>query len=321
MDVTGPCSSGSIDIPFLGIEVPECPHYEISIEGPSCAPDCIQPGTAIVFDIGGTLSASVYPTIVTFNVYNEADNSLIYSQSWTVNNDTELDAISVTMIAPEPGSYYAEICIPGCNSIRRLNFTVCEPFDIYKDSCNHWHVHRPWNDNRTDYIVNISELEGDALVVDTLWDTSQEETFAFEVPGDGIYIFTMSDPVTGAVIYSFAAFETCDLLECWKNLMERIMCSCADPCCKKCSGSAQAEREFARMTLNKLVPLFTQYLAIAKHWNVSTYGLNFVDEDRMCFLMKANQLFDRIQDLTSDCGCKCNEQSTTATSRGDCSTC
>jgi len=319
--VSSACGSIIIGVPFLGIEIPECPHFQISITGPSCAPDCIQPGTAIVFDLGGTITLSVYPTEVIFSIINDVDNTVYYSTSYIVNSDAELDAIQITVVAPPPGQYHAEVCLPGCNSKRILSFTVCEPFDIYKDECRKYHVHRPWNDNRSEYLVNVTALEGDVIVADTLWTSDEEPIFNFEVPGDGIYIFYMKDPETGDVLYTFAVFENCDLMMCWKSLMEKIMCSCSDPCCKKCSGTAQKEMEFARITLNKLVPLFMTYFGIAKQWELDSMGMNLISPDQMCFLFKANQLLTKIQELTSSCGCKCNEDLSTASSRGDCLSC
>lgn len=319
--VTSECGSILVPVPFLGIEIPECPHFQISITGPSCAPDCIQPGTAIVFDLGGTITPSVYPTEVFFSIINDIDNTVYFSTSYIVNNDAELDAIQVTVVAPLPGQYHAEVCLPGCNSKRILSFTVCEPFDIYKDECRKYHVHRPWNDNRSEYLVNVTALEGDTVVADVLWNSNEEPIFNFEVPGDGIYIFYMKDPETGDILYTFAVFENCDLLSCWQSLMEKIMCSCSDPCCKKCSGTAQKEMEYARVTLNKLVPLFLTYFGIAKQWELDSMGMNLISPDQMCFLFKANQLLTKIQELTASCGCKCNEDLSTASSRGDCLSC
>ena len=323
LTVTGPCGDIVCQICYSSVAVPSCPHFNICITGPSCAPDCIRPGEIIQFDLGGTISPVAYPTIVTFQLVNQATQEIVFAADYPVADDTELQAIVVNVIAPAPGAYCAEVCLPGCNTKRVLCFDVCQPFDIYKDECNKWHVHRPWQCPIEEYNVCIYELGSgnDPIVQDVIWDISQDNTFEFEVPHDGIYIFEMKDPETGEVIYSFSAFETCALQECFKIMMDKIMCSCADPCCKKCDGTPEQEREFARMSLNKLVPLYMTYLGMAHRDRLYSEGLQLINDDHMCFLHDASQILAKINDIIMDCGCLCPEQKNTATNRGDCLSC
>lgn len=319
--VTGPCGSQECSICFSALAMPECPNFNISITGPSCAPDCIEPGSIVQFDLGGNISPVAYPTIVNFSVYNAATNDIVFESNYPVNDDLELDAIIINFIAPAPGKYCSKVCLPGCNSIRILCFDVCEPFDIYKTECNKWHVHRPHQCPVEEFLVTISELEGEAIVTDQLWDISQDNTFEFELPHDGIFIFEMKDPITGEVLFSFSAFETCDIQECYMIMMDKIMCSCADPCCKKCTGTAQEARDFARGGLNKLVPLYMTYLGMARRNELYTTGMKLISDEHMCFLQDANSVLAKIIEIITDCGCLCPEQKNTASNRGGCSTC
>lgn len=319
--IEGPCSKRSCDITYTALSIPNCPHFNIDITGPKCAPDCIKPGEIVQFNLGGSISDVAYPTIVTISVYNQATNEIIYTSENYVENNNDLDAIVVNIIPPGPGKYCIQVCIPGCNSIKVLCFDVCEPFDIYKDDCNKWHVHKPHQSGVTQYLVTIRELDGNNLITDYLWDTTQDNSFEFELPGDGIYIFEMKDTETKDVLYSFSAFETCELQKCFIVLMDKIMCSCSDPCCKKCTGSAQEEIKFARMTLNKLNPLYMTYLGMARRNELYTYGMKLISDEQMCFLHDASAVLDKIMDLIKDCGCQCKEQKNTATNRGGCSTC
>jgi len=325
LQVTGPCGTISCDICFSAVAVPACPHFNICITGPSCAPDCIKPGEVISFDLGGTIDPAAYPTVITFQVVNQVTQEVVFTVDYSVANDTELDAIIINVPGLPPGKYCAEVCLPGCNTKRILCFDVCEPFDIYKDSCNNWHVHRPPVCEVEEYLVSVKPLEcgapEDVVIDDVLWDVSQDNTFEFELPGDGIYIFEMKDPETGEVVHSFSAFETCALQECYHILMDKIMCSCSDPCCKRCDGTPEEHREFARMTLNKLVPLYMTYLGMAYRNKLYTVGSKLVQDDHMCFLHDACAILAKIHDIIMDCGCLCPEQKNTATNRGDCSSC
>jgi len=320
--VTGPCGPISCQLCFQSVQVPDCSHFNICITGATCAPDCIKPGEIISFDLGGNISPVAYPTVVTFQVVNQVTQEIVFTQNFPVANDMELDAIVINVIAPGPGKYCAEVCLPGCNTKRVLCFDVCEPFDIYKDSCNHWHVHRPTTCHVEEYLVCVRQFNcKDPIIEDVLWDVSQDNTFEFEVPNDGIFIFEMKDTETGEVIYSFSAFETCALQKCFQLMMDKIMCSCADPCCKKCDGSPEEEREFSRMSLNKLVPLYLTYLGMARRSQLYTVGMKFIDDDHNCFLHDANQILGKINDIIMDCGCLCPGQENTASNRGDCKTC
>lgn len=321
--VEGPCTTQTCNICYRGINVPACPHFNICITGPTCAPDCIKPGDVISFNLGGTITPSAYPTTVTFSVINQVTNQTVFTQTYPVEDDTDLDAILINLFAGDPGKYCAEVCIPGCNTKRVLCFDVCQPFDIYKDKCNHWHVHRPTKCMVEEFVVSVYEF-GDKthpIVNDVIWDISQDNTFEFEVPGDGIYVFEMKDPETGEVMYSFSAFETCGIQECFKILMDKIMCSCSDPCCKKCDGSVKEHREFARMTLNQLMPLYFTYLGMARRNELYTDGMQLISDDQMSFLHDASKTLEKIRDIIMDCGCLCPEQKNTATNRGGCSTC
>jgi len=320
-EVTGPCGSRVCDICFSSTVIPECPHFNVYISGPTCAPDCITPGSVVQFDLGGNISPVAYPTIINFSVYEAATNDVIFQSSYPVNDDLELDAIIINFIAPKPGKYCSEVCLPGCNTLRVLCFDVCEPFDIYKTECNKWHVHRPHQCPVEEFLVTISELEGDAIVTDQLWDISQDNTFEFELPHDGIFIFEMKDPETGEVLFSFSAFETCDIQECYMIMMDKIMCSCSDPCCKKCTGTAQEARDFARGGLNKLVPLYMTYLGMARRNELYTTGMKLISDEHNCFLQDANSILAKIIEIITDCGCLCPEQKNTASNRGGCSTC
>jgi photosystem II stability/assembly factor-like uncharacterized protein len=275
--VTGPCGEIVCDLCYRAVAVPACSHFNICVTGPSCAPDCIQPGEVIQFNLGGSISPVAYPTIITFSVVNQVTQEIVFAADYPIVDDAELDAILVNVPGLLPGKYCAEVCLPGCNAKRVLCFDVCEPFDIYKDSCNHWHVHRPSTCQIEEYLVTVRPMEcgapEDVVVDDVLWDVLQDNTFEFEVPEDGIYIFEMKDPLTGEVQYSFAAFETCKLQECFKIMMDKIMCSCSDPCCKRCDGSPEKEREFSRMSLNKLVPLYMTYLGMARRNELYTVGM------------------------------------------------
>jgi len=325
LQVTGPCGTISCDICFSAVAVPACPHFNICITGPSCAPDCIKPGEVISFDLGGTIDPVAYPTVITFQIVNQVTQEVVFTVDYSVANDIELDAIVINVPGLSPGKYCAEVCLPGCNTKRILCFDVCEPFDIYKDSCNNWHVHRPPVCEVEEYLVSVKPLEcgapEDVVIDDVLWDVSQDNTFEFELPGDGIYIFEMKDPETGEVVHSFSAFETCALQECYHILMDKIMCSCSDPCCKRCDGTPEEHREFARMTLNKLVPLYMTYLGMAYRNKLYTVGSKLVQDDHMCFLHDACAILAKIHDIIMDCGCLCPEQKNTATNRGDCSSC
>jgi hypothetical protein len=325
LQVTGPCGTISCDICFSAVAVPACPHFNICITGPSCAPDCIKPGEVISFDLGGTIDPVAYPTVITFQIVNQVTQEVVFTVDYGVADDTELDAIIINVPGLPPGKYCAEVCLPGCNTKRILCFDVCEPFDIYKDSCNNWHVHRPPVCEVEEYLVSVKPLEcgapEDVVIDDVLWDVSQDNTFEFELPGDGIYIFEMKDPETGGVVHSFSAFETCALQECYHILMDKIMCSCSDPCCKRCDGAPEEHREFARMTLNKLVPLYMTYLGMAYRNKLYTVGSKLVQDDHMCFLHDACAILAKIHDIIMDCGCLCPEQKNTATNRGDCSSC
>ena len=323
--VTGPCGEIVCDICYHSVSVPTCSHFNICVTGPTCAPDCIKPGEVIQFNLGGNISPIAYPTVITFSVINQVTQEIAFAADYSVANDIELDAIMVNVPGLPPGKYCAEVCLPGCNAKRVLCFDVCEPFDIYKDSCNHWHVHRPGICQIEEYLVTVRPMEcggtEDAVVLDVLWDVSQDNTFEFEVPGDGIYIFEMKDPETGEVQYSFSAFETCKLQECFKIMMDKIMCSCADPCCKKCDQSPEIEREFSRMSLNKLVPLYFTYLGMARRNELYGVGMKLVTDDQLCFLHDACVVLAKINDIIMDCGCLCPEQENTATNRGDCQSC
>lgn len=321
--ITGPCSSVTCKVCYESIAVPDCPHFNISITGPSCAPDCIKPGEIVQFDLGGSISAVAYPTVVTFSVVNQVTGEVVFTADYPVADNLELDAILINVIPPGPGKYCAEVCIPGCNTKRILCFDVCEPFDVYKDSCNHWHIHRPEEGLLDEYLVVVRELGSteDPVVNDITWNITEVNIFEFEVPGDGIYIVEMKDPATGDVIYSFSLFETCALQECFKILMDKIMCSCSDPCCKKCDGNSDDEMKFARMTLNKLVPLYLTYLGMARRDELYGTGMFLISDDHMCFLHDASQILDKINDIIKDCGCLCPEQKNTATNRGDCLSC
>ena len=297
-----------------------CPHFNIDITGPSCAPDCISPGSIVQFDLGGNITPSVYPTTIHFTV-KDALQEVIFEADYDVADDDELDAVVINFIAPGPGHYCAEVSLPGCNTLRVLCFDVCEPFDIYKDECNKWHVHRPSQSSQTLFLVNLFALEGDSIITEQLWDTEQNNTFPIELPGDGIYIFEMRDPDTKDLIYSFSAFETCSLQECYMILMDKIMCSCSDPCCKKCTDDARQQIEFARITLNKLVPLYMMYLGMARRNELYTVGMKLISDEQQCFLHDANQVWDKILEIIEDCGCLCPEQKNTASNRGGCTTC
>lgn len=310
-----------VNICFASATIPSCPHFKIDITGPSCAPDCIAPGSVVQFDLGGNISPEVYPTTVHFSVYNSATTEVIFEAEYPVQDDAELDAIIVNFVAPAPGHYCSEVCLPGCNTKRILCFDVCEPFDIYKDECFKWHVHRPSGSTHTEFLVNVFVLEGDSIITEQLWDTDQNNTFEFEVPTDGIYIFEMRDPDTKDLIYSFSAFETCSLQECYMILMDKIMCSCFDPCCKKCTDEVKQQMEFARMTLNRLVPLYMMYLGMARRNELYTVGMKLISNEQNCFLHDANQVLDKILEIIEDCGCLCPEQKNTASNRGGCTTC
>jgi photosystem II stability/assembly factor-like uncharacterized protein len=320
LETAGPATSIWIETD-LNIPILDCPHFNIDITGPSCAPDCIQPGSIVQFDLGGSISSIVYPTTISFKVYNKATDQEVFNAEYPVADDDKLNAIIINFIAPEPGSYCSYVSFPGCNTIKALCFDVCEPFDIYKDECNKWHVHRPEQSSRTEFLVDLRELEGEYLITDQLWDTDQDNTFEFELTGDGIYIFEMKDVDTGEVIYSFSSFETCSLQECYMIMMDKIMCSCSDPCCKKCTGVPDQHREFARMTLNKLVPLYLTYLGMARRNELYTTGMKLISDEQICFLHDANQVLGKILEIIEDCGCLCPEQKNTASNRGGCTSC
>ena len=131
----------------------------------------------------------------------------------------------------------------------------------------------------------------------------------------------MHDYITGVKLYEFAIFETCAIERCFKILMDKIMCSCADPCCKKCNGTPQQEVEFARMTLNKLNPLYFTYFGMAHKYNIDSEGLSFIPQDTMCFLYTASQVYDKINELLETCDCLCKEEASTKSSTGGCTSC
>lgn len=321
--VAGPCTTQTCNVCYKSIAIPACPHFNICITGPTCAPDCIKPGDVISFNLGGTITLSAYPTIVTFTVKNQATLEVVYTVQYQVTSDLELDAILINLVAGDPGKYCAEVCLPGCNTKRVLCFDVCEPFDIYKDSCNKWHVHRPAKCMIEEFIVSVYEFGDKAhpIVDDEVWDISQDNTFEFQFKNDGIYVFEMKDPDTGEVVYSFSAFETFGIQSCFKILMDKIMCSCSDPCCKKCDGSAKEHKEFARMTLNMLMPLYFTYLGMARRNELYTVGMKLIQDDQGDFLHSASNTLEKIRDIIMDCGCLCPEQKNTASNRGDCKTC
>lgn len=321
--VTGPCTTQTCSVCYESVVIPACPHFNICITGPTCAPDCIKPGEVISFNLGGSITLSAYPTTVTFNVINQATHQQVYTVSYPVTSDADLDDILINLVAGDPGKYCAEVCIPGCNTKRVLCFDVCQPFDIYKDSCNHWHVHRPGKCLIEEFIVSVYELgnEKNPIVKDVVWDISQDNTFEFVFKNDGIYIFEMKDPDTGEVVYSFSAFETCGIQKCFQILMDKIMCSCSDPCCKRCDGSAKEHKEFARMTLNQLMPLYFTYLGMARRNELYTVGMKLISDEQGSFLHDASKTLDKIRDIIMDCGCLCPEEKNTASNRGGCSTC
>jgi len=320
--VQGPCCRAQGELCYRSVEVPDCAYYDICItSNDECKPDCIKPNTMLTFNIGGSIDPALYPVTITFQVVDQSDMSIIFTQDYLINNDVELDALAPSFFVEHPGRYCAEVCIPGCDTKKIFCFEVCDPFDIYKDDCNKYHIFRPHECGPQKYKVTVTELEGDVIIEDDEWDVAITSTYDFVVPGDGIYIVEMNDFTSGATIYKFAIFETCELERCFKILMDKIMCSCADPCCKKCNGTPQKEIEFGRITLNKLNPLYLTYLGMAHKWRVDSIGTAIIPEDTECFLYTASQVYGKIREILETCDCLCKEEKSTASSRGDCKSC
>ena len=103
--------------------------------------------------------------------------------------------------------------------------------------------------------------------------------------------------------------------------MDKVMCSCADPCCEKCNGTPEKEVEFARMTLNKLNPLYLTYLGMASKYKVDSIGMQLIPSDTMEFLYSADDVMDKITELLEKCDCLCAEENNTKSNTGRCKNC
>lgn len=321
-NVEGPCGFKDGEICYKSFDVPACDYFDICItDRDDCKPDCIEVGTAVPINISGTIDPAKYPITITLNVYDKATNASIFLQNYVVNDDTELNALNPIITPTYAGTFCAELCIPGCDNKVIFCFDVCDPFGVYKDDCDKWHIHRPHGCGTQKYKVTVTELEGEDVVTDDIWDAALDSTYEFAVPGDGIYLVSMHDYITGEKIYEFAIFETCAIERCFKILMDKIMCSCADPCCNKCNGTPQQEVEFARMTLNKLNPLYFTYFGMAHKYRIDSEGLSFIPQDTMCFLYTASQVYDKINELLETCDCLCKEETSTKSSTGGCTSC
>jgi len=321
--VSGPCGKSTGEICYKSVTVTECSYFNICITNDNtCAPDCIEVGTAVPIDIGGHLDAGLYPIDITIKIIHQDTGTEVYNETTTVNDDAELDALQPTFIPTVARKYCIEVCLPGCDSTKTWCFDVCDPTGVYKDDCKKYHLFRPHGCGPQKYNVTVKCFESNDIVFGPeVWDVALDNFFHFTVPHDGIYIIEVADFITGSIIYTYAIFETCELEKCFKILMDKIMCSCADPCCKKCNGTPQKEVEFARMTLNKLNPLYLTYLGLAAKYKTDTLGIHIISEYTTDYLHEAHKIMEKIHELLEKCDCLCHEQKNTKTNRGGCSTC
>lgn len=323
--IQGLCNHVVGELCYKSVEITDCTYWNICITEDNingCKPDCIYPGSIIPITVGGNVTdLTLFPLTITFIVTNKSTGDIVFKNDYVVNDNTELQALSIDVPADVSGKYCATICIPGCDSLKEFCWDVCDPFDVYKDECNKWHLFRPNNCGPQKYFVTVTELDGDVISENVEWDSAVNNYYYFNIPHDGIFIIAMSDYFTGAIIYTFAIFETCLLEKCFKILMDKVMCSCADPCCEKCNGTPEKEVEFARMTLNKLNPLYLTYLGMASKYKVDSIGMKLIPSDTMEFLYSADDVMDKITELLENCDCLCAEENNTKSNTGRCKDC
>jgi len=303
---------------------PDCSYFNVNISEAACAPDCIAPGELITFDVCGTIDPAFYPTQITFCLYDVATNTIVQQYvSPIINDDLELCALQFVFTINDPGKYRIEVCIPGCNNRRVLAFDICDPFDVYKDDCNQYHIHRPHESLYSVFNVTVTEFgETTPIVTDDPWDITLNNEYKFTVTGDGIWIIDLKDPATGAIIHQFVRFELCQLLDCLRKLINILFCSGDEPCCTTCDKDAQDLNSYARITFNRLQPLYFLYLSLAKKYGYDNVGYNIIDQERFEYLTRADEVLDNINELTSDCSGICPEVTlTSATSAGGCASC
>ena len=324
-NIQGPCNDLTGELCHKSVEISTCTYWNICITEDAtgeCKPDCIYPGSVVPIAIDGSVSdPSLFPLTITFIVTNESTGDIVFQNDYVVNDNAELNALSIDVPADVSGKYCATICVPGCDSLKKFCWDVCDPFDVYKDDCNKWHLFRPDNCGPQKYLVSVTELDGDVVHAAVEWDSAVNNYFYFDVPHDGIFIITMADYLTGTTIYTFAIFETCQIEKCFKILMDKVMCSCADPCCEKCDGTPEKEIEFARMTLNKLNPLYLTYLGMASKYKVDSIGMKLIPVDTTEFLYSADNVMDKITELLEQCDCLCAEENNTKSNTGRCKNC
>ena len=322
-NIQGPCNDLTGELCYKSVEVGSCTYYNICItEDGTCIPDCIMPGSVVPIKISGVItSILLFPIQITLIVTNESSGDIVFQEDFVAADNTELDSIIANVPVAVSGKYCAEICVPGCDSVKKLCFDVCDPFDTYKDECNKWHLFKPNNCGPQKYLVSVTELDGDVVSDSVEWDAATNPYYYFDIPHDGIFIITMADYLTGVTIYTFAVFETCQIEKCFKILMDKVMCSCADPCCEKCNGTPEKEVEFARMTLNKLNPLYLTYLGMASKYKVDSIGMQLIPSDTMEFLYSADDVMDKITELLEKCDCLCAEENNTKSNTGRCKNC
>jgi hypothetical protein len=190
--------------------------------------------------------------------------------------------------------------ISSCSGSTIDSFTIvkddCYKYTITSELCNIYKV------TVTNYVTNEIAEDKNGVVLDGVYKvTGAQIIFPSE---DAIYKVELScDGICGT--QCFILYELCSLQRCYLNLLDYLMCHEQDPCCDPCNVEEQMKLQKYRFELDKLNGFMLQLFGYL-HADKIDFPMGFgeINADRELYLAKIKDLFEKIQEVVTRCGCK-----------------
>lgn len=247
-----------------------------------------------------------------------SNGTVIYTT--TIQGDDPLVVTPFTVSFAEEGKYTIKLTVTNCCGTCTVEkqITVGPPLQLKRIGCGVFEIEdyipRSTGTRLRITLTDVSGKEIQKYIVENYnpKDTTSSEVIynflQFTVPYDGIYIISIDTIDSfGEALTSkkFTIYEFCNIIECYKNLVEKYLCTDCD-----CVNKSEAYE--LQQKINAFLATAFAFFASVDIQYGNTYGLLHYQSNQLSTLRNHELLLKQLHilcdqcDVTSNTGCNCS---------------